>query len=151
MKGIMDRCLPHVNTQLGIPLFINILLSWTKGDRLTSTNSGFIDFEMISMSEYSRLNKINLSRHWSMLCQKSLKNGDICFFVHPSKTPIHPSTHSSLHSFINRSHKRIEYLFFANHVNEPAKVLQSCPSLCNPMGCIPPLSMGFSCLEYWSG
>ena len=151
MKGIMDRCLPHVNTQLGIPLFINILLSWTKQDRLTSTNSGFIDFEMISMSEYSRLNKINSSCHWSMLCQKSLKNGDICFFTHPSKTSIHPPTHSSLHSFINRSHKSTEYLFYANHVNEHAKLLQSCPALRNPMGCILPLSIGFSCLEYWSG
>ena len=33
-------------------------------------------------------------------------------------------------------------------------VAQSCPSLCNPMDCIvhqPPLSMGFSRQEYWSG
>ena len=147
----MDRCLPHVNTQLGIPLFINIFLSWAKGDRLASPNSGSIDFEMISISEYSRLNKINSSYHWSMLCQKSLKNGDICFFIHPSKTSIHPPTHSSLHSFINRSHKHIEYLFYANHVNVHAKLLQSCPTLCNPMDCILPLSMGFSFLEYWSG
>ena len=29
------------------------------------------------------------------------------------------------------------------------KVLQSCPTLCNPMECSP--SMGFSRLEYWSG
>ena len=35
----------------------------------------------------------------------------------------------------------------------PAKLLQSCPALCNPMNCSPqaPLSMGFSRQEYWSG
>ena len=35
----------------------------------------------------------------------------------------------------------------------PAKSLQSCPTLCNPMDCsLPaPLSMGFSRQEYWSG
>jgi len=27
---------------------------------------------------------------------------------------------------------------------------QSCPALCNPMDCSPPLSMGFSRQEYWS-
>ena len=34
-----------------------------------------------------------------------------------------------------------------------AKLLQSCPTLCNPMDCSPPgsLSMGFSRQEYWSG
>ena len=29
-------------------------------------------------------------------------------------------------------------------------VAQLCPILCNPMGCSPPLSMGFSRQEYWS-
>ena len=33
-----------------------------------------------------------------------------------------------------------------------AKALQSCPTLCNLVGCSPPtLSMGFSRQEYWSG
>ena len=34
-----------------------------------------------------------------------------------------------------------------------AKLLQSCPTLCNPMDCCPPdsLSMEFSRREYWSG
>ena len=34
-----------------------------------------------------------------------------------------------------------------------AKLLQLCPTLCNPMDCNPPglLSMGFSRQEYWSG
>ena len=34
-----------------------------------------------------------------------------------------------------------------------AKLLQSCPTLCNPMDCAlqAPLSMGFSRQEYWSG
>ena len=34
-----------------------------------------------------------------------------------------------------------------------AKSLQSCPTLCDPMDCIPPapLPMGFSRQEYWSG
>ena len=34
-----------------------------------------------------------------------------------------------------------------------AKLLQSCPTLCDPMHCIPQalLSMGFSNQEYWSG
>ena len=33
------------------------------------------------------------------------------------------------------------------------KVVQSCPTLCNPMDCNhqTPLSMAFSRLEYWSG
>ena len=31
------------------------------------------------------------------------------------------------------------------------KKLQSCLTLCNLMVCCPPLSMGFSRLEYWSG
>ena len=26
-----------------------------------------------------------------------------------------------------------------------------CPTLCDPMACSPPLSMGFSRQEYWSG
>ena len=30
-------------------------------------------------------------------------------------------------------------------------VAQSCPTLCNSMDCSPPLSMGFSRQEYWSG
>ena len=35
----------------------------------------------------------------------------------------------------------------------PAKLLQSCLTLCNPMDCSPPdpLFMGFSGQEYWSG
>ena len=35
----------------------------------------------------------------------------------------------------------------------PAKLLQSCPTLCNPMDCTcqAPLSMGFYRQEYWSG
>ena len=33
-----------------------------------------------------------------------------------------------------------------------AKLLQSCPTLCDLMGCSPPgLSMGFCRQEYWSG
>ena len=31
-----------------------------------------------------------------------------------------------------------------------AKLLQSCPTLCDPMNCQAPLSMGFSRQEYWS-
>ena len=104
MKDTMDRCLPHVNTQLGIPLFINILLSWTKGDRLTSTNSGFLDFEMISVSENSRLNKINSSCHWSMLCQKSLKMGTSAFLsIHTRHPSIHLPTPPCIHSLIDHT------------------------------------------------
>ena len=35
----------------------------------------------------------------------------------------------------------------------PAKLLQLCPTLCDPMtiACQVPLSMGFSRQEYWSG
>ena len=32
-----------------------------------------------------------------------------------------------------------------------AKSLQLCPTLCDPMDCSPPGSMGFSKQEYWSG
>ena len=32
-----------------------------------------------------------------------------------------------------------------------AKSLQSCSTLCDPMDCSPPGSMGFSRQEYWSG
>ena len=32
-----------------------------------------------------------------------------------------------------------------------AKLLQSCLTLCDPMDCSPPLSMGCSRQEYWSG
>ena len=32
-----------------------------------------------------------------------------------------------------------------------AKLLQSCPTLCDPMDCSPPGSMGFFRQEYWSG
>ena len=32
-----------------------------------------------------------------------------------------------------------------------AKSLQLCSTLCNPMACQAPLSMGFSRQEYWSG
>ena len=40
-----------------------------------------------------------------------------------------------------------------HHACMCAKVLQSCPTLCNPMNvaCQAPLSMGFSMQEYWSG
>ena len=31
------------------------------------------------------------------------------------------------------------------------KLLQSCTTFCDPMGCQAPLSMGFSRQEYWSG
>ena len=42
------------------------------------------------------------------------------------------------------------------HMCVDAKLLQACPSLCDPMDCSPPghqapLSMGFSRQEYWSG
>ena len=32
-----------------------------------------------------------------------------------------------------------------------AKSLHLCPTVCDPMGCQAPLSMGFSRQEYWSG
>ena len=32
-----------------------------------------------------------------------------------------------------------------------SKSLQSCSTLCDPMDCSPPGSMGFSRQEYWSG
>ena len=32
-----------------------------------------------------------------------------------------------------------------------SEVAQSCPTLCDPMDCSPPPSMGFSRQEYWSG
>ena len=38
-------------------------------------------------------------------------------------------------------------------MNAAVKLLQLCPTLCNPMDCSPqpPVSMGFSRQEYWSG
>ena len=37
------------------------------------------------------------------------------------------------------------------HVCLHAKLLQSCPTLCDPMDCQAPWPKGFSRQEYWSG
>ena len=49
---------------------------------------------------------------------------------------------SSVFSFV--------FLFFYSYVHVCARSLWSCPTLCDPMDCSLPLSMGFSRQEYWS-
>ena len=53
--------------------------------------------------------------------------------------------------FLQRTNFFMWRLTHFSHESTKVLAAQSCPTLCDPMDCSPPDSMGFSRQEYWSG
>ena len=87
-----------------------------------------------------------------MLCPIFLQLDSTCHLSQFKCRLLRETSNSSITCYISFLFSLFIF-FFMKYGYMPAKLLQLCPTLCDPMDCSPqaPLSMGFSSQEYQSG
>ena len=118
---------------LGADLESTVALSPSKALRFSFLSFQFFPFNFLKIIIYLAVLGLSLSR-WDLVPWSGIEPG-------PSALGAQSLSHQ------NNEHTH----WCLSDDNDNVLGSQSCPTLCNPMDCIPPGFMGFFRQEYWSG